>query len=165
MKIDKIDLAILRALVSDGRASLQSVSELVRLQRPSVHARVKRLEATGVIEGYAARVSPDAVGAGLLAFAFLRVTHGKGNDCMVACGSVADALRKIPGVVEFHTLAGEEDALVKVRARDIRELEEIVMREISGLPGVERVRTNIVLSTHLDRPVAIRDPDRGRPRT
>lgn len=156
MELDKLDVAILRALVADGRATLQDVSERVGLQRPSVHARVKRLEQEGVIEGYHARVSPDAVGAGLLAMVFLRVSHGKGQDCMQACGKVADALRKIPEVVEFHTLAGEEDAIAKVRVRDVRDLERVVMKQISGLPGVDHVRTNVVLSTHLEREVTVR---------
>lgn len=158
MDLDKVDVAILRALVEDGRATLQDVSDRVGLQRPSVHARVRKLEEAGVIEGYHARVSPDAVGAGLLAVVFLRVSHGKGHDCMQACGRVAEALRKIPEVVEFHTLAGEEDAMVKVRAKDVRDLERVVMRQISGLPGVERVRTNVVMSTHFERPVAVRPP-------
>jgi len=156
MDLDKLDVAILRALTADGRATLQDVSQKVGLQRPSVHARVKRLEKEGVIEGYHARVSPDAVGAGLLAIVFLRVSHGKGQDCMQACGKVAEALRKIPEVVEFHTLAGEEDAIAKVRAKDVRDLERVVMRQISGIAGVERVRTNVVLSTHVERPIAIR---------
>lgn len=156
MDLDTTDRAILRALVANGRATIQDVSDKVGLQRPSVHARVRRLEEDGVIEGYHARISPDAVDAGLLALVFLRVSHGKGHDCMQACGRVADALRRIPEVVEFHTLAGEEDAIVKVRAKDVRDLERIVMQQISGIAGVERVRTNVVLSTHLDRPIAIR---------
>ena len=57
-----------------------------------------------------------------------------------------------------HTgaLAGEDDAVAKVRARDVRDLERVVMKQISGVPGVDRVRTNVVLSTHLERPVAVR---------
>jgi DNA-binding Lrp family transcriptional regulator len=156
MALDKTDLAILRALADDGRATLQDVADKIGLRRPSVHARVKKLEAEGVLRGYHADVDPDAVGAGLVAYVFLRVAHGKGNDCMQACGKVGDALRKIPEVVEFHTLAGEDDAVAKVRAKDVRDLERVVMRQISGVPGVDRVRTNVVLSTHIERQVAVR---------
>ena len=156
MDLDKTDLAILRSLADDGRATLEDVATRVGLRRPSVHARVKRLEAEGVIRGYRAEVSPDAVGAGLTALVFLRVAHGKGQDCLQSCGKVADALRRIPEVVEFHTLAGEDDAVAKVRAKDVRDLERVVMRQVSGVPGVERVRTSVVLSTHLERGVPIR---------
>ncbi|HUR70276.1 MAG TPA: Lrp/AsnC family transcriptional regulator [Candidatus Thermoplasmatota archaeon] len=154
--MDKLDAAILRALVEDGRATLQDIAEKVGLRRPSVHARVKKLEAEGVIRGYHADVDPEKVEAGLTALVFLRVAHGKGNDCMAACGRVGDALRKIPEVVEFHTLAGDEDAVAKVRAKDVRDLERLVMKQVSGIAGVERVRTAIVLSTHMERPLSIR---------
>lgn len=155
--MDGTDVSILRALVEDGRATLQEIGERVGIRRPTVHARVKRLEQDGIIRGYHAEVAPDAIGAGLTALVFVQVSHGKGHDCMTACGKVGDALRKIPEVVEYHTLAGEEDAVVKVRAADVRDLERIVMKQISGLAGVERVRTSVVLSTHFERPPAVRD--------
>lgn len=168
---DAVDREILRALVADGRASLESIATRVGLRRPSVHARVKRLEAAGVLRGYHAALDPASVGAGLAALVFLQVAHGKGNDCMQACGKVGDALRRLPEVVEYHTLAGEDDACVKVRARDVQALERLVMREISAIPGVERVRTQIVLSTHFERALSVapapssRGPRRSRART
>ena len=164
--MDETDERILRILAEDGRASLQAISERVGLRRPSVHARVRRLEDEGVIQGYAARLDPAAVGAGLLALVFLKVAHGKGQDCLTSCARVADALRKHPQVLECHTLAGEDDVMLKVRAADVRELERLVMRDVSGLPGVERVRTSVVLSTQLERvvtPAPRRAPPRPRP--
>lgn len=155
--MDDADLAIVRELTADGRATLQEIADTLGMRRPTVHARLKRLEQDGVIRGYHADVAPDTIGAGLTALVFVQVSHGKGQDCLTACGKVGDALRKIPEVVEYHTLAGEEDAVVKVRAADVRDLERVVMRQISGLPGVERVRTSVVLSTHFERPPAVRD--------
>ncbi|HVM44857.1 MAG TPA: Lrp/AsnC family transcriptional regulator [Candidatus Thermoplasmatota archaeon] len=168
--MDGTDVSILRLLVEDGRATLQEIGERVGIRRPTVHARVKRLEAEGVIRGYHADVAPEAIGASLTALVFLQVTHGKGQDCLTACGKLGDALRRIPEVVEYHTLAGGEDAVAKVRARDVRDLERIVMKQISGLPGVERVRTSVVLSTHFERPPAVKAraapaPRRSRART
>jgi Lrp/AsnC family leucine-responsive transcriptional regulator len=153
--MDRVDVEIVRALVADGRASVQQVADKVGLRRPSVHARIAKLEDEGVITGYRAQVDPDAIGAGLVALVLVKVAHGKGTDCMAACGKVADALRRIPEVVEFHTLAGEDDAMVKVRAKDVRDLERVVMRQVSGVPGVERVRTSVVLTTHFERPPAV----------
>lgn len=161
--LDDTDLAILTRLATDGRATLQEVADGVRLRRPSVHARVKRLEADGVIRGYRADVDPDVLGGSLVAFAFLHISHGRGTDCLKACGGVAEALRKIPQVLEFHTLAGEDDAVVKLRVADVRELERIVMRDITAIPGVERVRTSIAMSTHFERPLSVRPPKRRRP--
>lgn len=160
MQLDATDLAILRALSDDGRATLQEIADRIGLRRPSVHARVKRLEEEGVIQGYRALVAPDRIGAGLVAIVHLRLAHGKGQDCLSACGKVGDALRRIPEVVEFHTLAGEDDALAKVRARDVRDLERVVMRQISGIAGVERVRTSVVMTTHFERAPSVPLPER-----
>lgn len=154
--MDGIDERILSELTRDGRATLQEIADRVGLRRPSVHARVKALEASGVLRGYRADVDPSAVGASLLAYVLLGVAHGKGQDCMATASRLATALRAIPQVVECHTLAGDDDMIVKVRAADIRELEEVVTRRISGLAGVERVRTRIGLSSHFERPVAVR---------
>lgn len=169
--MDETDLAILRILATNGRATLQDVADRVGLRRPSVHERVKRLEADGAISGYSARLDPESVGAGLLALVFLKVTHGKGQDCLTACGRVADALKRVPQVLEAHTLAGDDDMVLKVRASGVLDLERVVLRDISGVPGVDRVRTSVVLSTQLDRPLspapqpARRSPRQARART
>lgn len=154
--LDKTDVEIMQLLREDGRLTLQAIAERVGLRRPTVHARVKRLEEDGIIEGYHARISPGAVGAGLVALVYLRVSHGKGNDCLTACAKVGDALRRIPEVIEYHTLAGDDDAVVKVRAADVRDLERVIMQQISGIAAVERVRTTIMLTTHFERQAAVR---------
>ncbi|MGQ0536849.1 MAG: Lrp/AsnC family transcriptional regulator [Methanobacteriota archaeon] len=151
--LDGIDRRILAILANEGRATLQAISEKVGLRRPSVHERVRKLEAAGVIRGYRAELSPDAVGAGLLAFVLLSAERRGGEDCMSCCERVSDALRKVPEVLEVHTVAGANDLLVKLRARDIRALEEVVLRKVSGAPGVGRVETLIVMSTQIERPL------------
>lgn len=163
VSLDATDLAILEALSRDGRATLQQVADRVGLRRPSVHARVRRLEEAQVIRGYTADVAPDAVDAGLVAFVLLTVDCG-GADCMTSSSRVATALRALPEVLEYHTIAGREDALAKVRARDVRDLERVVTRSISGTPGVQRVHTLVVLSTHFERSVTVRKPS-PRPRS
>ncbi|HEV8360536.1 MAG TPA: Lrp/AsnC family transcriptional regulator [Candidatus Thermoplasmatota archaeon] len=159
--IDDLDRKILAVLAFDGRATLQAIGDRVGLRRPAVHERLRRLERAGVVQGYRADLDPAAVGAEVAAFVLLRIegTGRDGNDCLACCDRVARALRKLPGVLEFHTLAGSEDAVVKVRAADVRALERLVMRDISGIPGVARVNTMVVLSTHFERPLALPPPD------
>lgn len=155
-KVDATDRRILDILVRDGRATLQSIAERVGLRRPSVHERVRRLEAAGVIRGYHAELDPEASEAGLLAFVLLQAEMGaRGKDCLACCEGIAKALKKHREVLEVHTVAGTDDALVKVRVRDIRSLERLVMREITGAPGVRRAQTLIVMSTHFERPVSV----------
>lgn len=141
--LDETDRRILEHLVRDGRSSVQEVADAVGLRRPSVHARIQRLERDGILQSYHARLDPAQVGRGTVAFVYLQVAHGAGQDCLASCGSV----------VEAHTSAGDDDMVLKVRVADLRELEDLVLRRISGLPNVRRVRTGMVLSTHFERPV------------
>lgn len=152
--LDDTDRRILGYLARDGRATFEEIAQAVGLRRPSVHERVKKLEKAGVIRGYHAALSPDDVDAGLVAYVFLKVSP-TGKDCLTRCGELAERLRRLPEVLEFHTVAGAEDALVKVRARDVRDLERLVLKEISGTPGVHDVVTKIVLSTQFERPLTV----------
>lgn len=149
--MDDTDVEILRILGREGRASLQAIADRVRLRRPSVHARVRKLEERGIVQSYRAVLDPEQTGCGLVAFASIRVLRQRNESCSSACGTVSDALRRIPEVVEVHTVAGDDDLLVKLRAADVRDLERVLMREVSAVPGVERVRTTVALSTHFER--------------
>jgi len=151
--MDDLDRAILDILVADGRASVQSVADRVGLKRPAVHARIQRMEAAGVIRGVHASLSAEALGMDLAAFVFLQVSHGGGKDFLSSTSAIVDDLGKIPGVLEVHTLAGDDDMMIKVRARNLKELEDSVLRRMSGLSHVTRVRSRIVLSTRLERPL------------
>lgn len=153
--LDEVDRRILDHLARDGRASLQDIADAVGLRRPSVHERVKKLEAAGVLRGYRAVLAPETIDAGLVAFALLHVHVKPGEDCLGACHSVAKALRKLPEVLEFHTIAGQDDALLKVRVKDMPALERLMMRDVSGIPGVARVQTLVAMSTHFERAPAV----------
>src|SRR6185503_13995198 len=62
MNVDKFDLAILKVLQEDARASLQAISERVGLSSTPCWTRIKRMESEGVIQGYTVKVNPLAIG-------------------------------------------------------------------------------------------------------
>jgi len=153
-ELDEIDRRILAHLCRDARSTFEAIAQDVGLRRPSVHERVRKLEKAGVVRGYHADVAPEAVGADLVAYVFVKAASG-GKDCLTRCGELAQRLKRLPEVLEFHTVAGVEDALVKVRVRDVRDLERLVLKEISGTPGVQDVVTKVVLSTQFERTLAV----------
>ena len=63
--LDNVDRRLIEALAVDGRATVTSLAQMVGLSGPSVHERLRKLEAAGAIRSYAALVDPDAVGAGV----------------------------------------------------------------------------------------------------
>src|ERR1700760_3682964 len=143
--MDDIDRQIVAALREDAGRSCQSIGLRVSLSAPAVKRRVDRLEADGVIRGYAARIDPGRFGWG---------THALGAlfcEGRMAAAEVRDAVEHHPEVEAAYTVAGEASAMVHVRARDTAHLEEALER-IRGYPGVTRTRTQIVLSTLFERP-------------
>ncbi len=111
---------------------------------PSAHERVKKLEARRIITGYGATVDPHALGYDILAFCW--VTQ--------APGSVADdltgAFATIPEIEECHHISGEADYLLKVRARDTRDLERI-LRRVQTTQHVFSTETDVVFSSGFER--------------
>jgi Lrp/AsnC family leucine-responsive transcriptional regulator len=114
---------------------------------PAAADRVRKLEESGVIRGYAALVDPEAVGASLTAFVAVtldRPEHRKGFLKKVA---------KLAEIQECHHIAGDDDYLLKVRCRGPRDLDRVISEELKSVPGVGRTRSTIVLSTAKETPV------------
>lgn len=137
--LDFIDLKILEILQRDGRASHSAIAEAVGLSQPSVHERVKKLEARGIITGYAAIVDPEALGLDVLAFVSVTLNDYRPED-------MARAVEGIPEVVEAHHIAGEECFLVKIRCRTTRDLQGILERLWAAGPVVGS-KTTIAFAT------------------
>lgn len=118
---DPIDRRILDELQEDGRLSMAELGRRVNLSPPAVSERVQRLERTGAISGYHARVDPRAVGFPIAAV--VRVAPSSGQLAKireVAIGS--------PEVVDCHRITGEDCFLLKLHLRSLDDLEEVLDR-------------------------------------
>lgn len=143
--MDDIDRQIVAALREDARRSFQSIGRRVSLSAPAVKRRVDRLEADGVVRGYAARVDPGRFGWTTHAHVAL---YCEGR---MPAAEVRAAVARHPEVEAAYTVAGEASAILLLRARDTTHLEETLER-IRDHPGITRTQTQIVLSTLFERP-------------
>jgi DNA-binding Lrp family transcriptional regulator len=152
MAHDELDRRILLALVQDARASYAEIGALVGLSAPAVKRRVDRLRSTGAITGFSARLNPVELGWTTEAYVEL-FCRGRTSptDIAVAAG-------RHPEVVSACTVTGEADALLHIRAADVRHFEQVVER-IGAEPFVVRTRSMIVLSRLVDRPDALPAPN------
>ncbi|MDQ3169225.1 MAG: Lrp/AsnC family transcriptional regulator [Acidobacteriota bacterium] len=139
---DSIDARILDALQRNGRIAQVEIAREVGLAPSAVLERMRKLEARGVIRGYAAILDPKAAGLALLAFIAVRTTEAPEEE-----DTVAASLGKVPEVLEVHHVAGDDCFLVKVRARDAEHLGELLKGRIGRIKGVRSTRTTIVLGT------------------
>ena len=137
--MDDIDHKILELLVENGRRTLGDIGQHVGLSTAAVKRRVDRLEQRGVIRGYTALVDPDAIGPGIDAFIELYCAD------KTAPTDVASTVKGNPDIVDAYTVAGDPDALVRIRVNGIKGLKHAVQR-LRRDRNVVRTKTLIVLS-------------------
>ena len=114
------------------------------------------MEEREVIRGYAALVNPEAVGITLTAFVAVTLERPKHRAAFLR------RVLELDEVQECHHVAGDDDYLLKLRARGPRELDRLITDELKAVPGVARTRTTIVLGTNKDTPkLPIAEPDEG----
>lgn len=143
-KLDETDRALLRELVGDGRATLAVLAEKVGLSVSAVQTRVRRLESRKVIEGYCARVNPEAVGDVLSAFVAITPLDPTDPDDAPA------RLAHIPQIRACHSVAGDESYVLLVRVGSPRQLEGL-LQQIRATANVH-TRSTIILQTFYDNP-------------
>ena len=145
VRLDELDRKILDHLEREGRATLADVGAAVGLSASAVKRRVDRLHETGVIVGYAAVVDPQAIGDRLEAFVELYCADN------VAPADLLASVAGLRAVVAAHTVAGDADAIVRIRVEGMEALERTI-EQLRRDPKVTRTRTMVALSTLVERP-------------
>ena len=141
--LDNIDRMLLALLKEDTKRKYSELGEVVHLSPPAVHERVKKLERAVVIRKYTIEIDPGALGLTLQAFVRMHISR-------VPCEEIARTLQTFPEVVECFSSAGEESMLIKVQTRS-SSLLEALLNHIRQMPGVARVQTSVILTTHFQR--------------
>jgi len=145
-RTDVSDDRLIAAMRTHPRASITDLARITGMARGTVHSRLDRLERTGVITGFGPDVDAHACGYDVLAFTTLAIAQG-------AHERVVAGLRKVPEIVEIHTVTGAGDLLLRIVARSNDHLHDILQR-VSHLEEVVRTETQLALSTSLRNTVA-----------
>ena len=139
--LDRTDLRLLALLQRDGRATNADIAAQVNLSPSACLRRIQRLEATGVIAGYAARVDPKAIGMGLQAF--VRVQLEKHDPASVQL--FGDGVRVWDEVVACYALTGDMDYLLHVVVQDLEHFSRFLLDNLLNASGVADVNSSFVL--------------------
>ena len=139
MVLDDVDRRIIAMLRRNGRAAVTDIAREVNLSSAPVSRRIERMEAAGVIRGYTALIDDQQSGS-LEAFTEVRLLGG------TETGELEDIVRSVPEVQEFFTIAGDPDALVRMRVDDVDHLQRVVnaLRRTGKLAGT---KTLIVMNS------------------
>ncbi len=150
----KSDREILHALQANGKLSTSELAGTVHLADSTCYRRVKRLEESGVIQGYVALVDQKLVGYPDDVFVQITLESQQRERLQAFEREVA----LIPEVMECYLMSGEADYLLRVIVSDARDYEHLHGRKLTSLPGVARVHSAFSLRTVVRRTrIKVRD--------
>lgn len=139
--LDRTDLKILDALQVDGRLTNAELAEKVGLSLSPCWRRLKRLEESGVIEGYQAVLNRRALGLGVTAF--VRVDIERHTPAMER--KFEDAIADLDEIVSCHVISGEGAFMLVVMSDSLESFSKFALDTLMALPGVKDTRTSFSL--------------------
>lgn len=142
MQLDELDRRILDLLQRDARNTLQDIARQVGLSAPGLQKRLTKLENSGLILGHHTLLNRDILGYDLLCFVQVHLSHHE----LSRVHQFREAVQHMPQVLECYHLTGDTDYLLKVVAKNRKDLEHFLVEVLTPAPGVDRIRTSLVLN-------------------
>ena len=143
VELDAFDRRILEVVAGEGRISIAALAERVGLSKSPVQARLRRLEARGVIRGWRAVIDRAVLGREHVAFVEVRLTDTR----EAALAGFNAAVRGIAEIEACHMIAGSFDYLLKVRTSGMPAYRALLAERISTLPHVAATSTYVAMET------------------
>lgn len=141
MKLDAIDLRILRILQDNSNISNVELAKAINLSASPTLSRVKNLESAGVISRYVGLV--DAAALGLQLTVFVRVSLDRQESTVL--NRFEQEVAQFDQVMEVYLMTGDEDYLLRLVVRDIKALERFILDHLTTIPGVKKIRSSFAL--------------------
>ena len=141
--LDEMDRQVLRLLQENSRITNAELARQVNLSGAGLQKRLKKLESNGVIERYVTLVNRKALGLELLCFLQVTLVPRQFPDCS---RDFCEQVKELPEVLECYHLTGELEYLLKVVVANHQHLEKFLFEQVTPIPGVEKIRTSIVLN-------------------
>jgi Lrp/AsnC family leucine-responsive transcriptional regulator len=138
--MDDIDVKILDLLQTNGRIKRNDLAEKIGLSLPAASERLRKLEESGTIRGYYAKLDHQKLGKDITAFVVVTVDSSK------HFGSFVDHVQHVDEIQECHAVTGDGTHIVKVRTDNTESLERILAK-IQSWGGVVKTSTSVVLSS------------------
>ena len=140
-KLSSLDLRILAELQRDGSLSNVELARRVHLSPSPCLARVKALEASGVIDRYVALASAAALGLGLNVFISISLK----TQSKEALGDFEQRIAEHDEVMECYLMTGDSDYLIRIAVADMAALEKFILEQLTPIPGIEKIRSSFAL--------------------
>ena len=145
-QLDDVNLKILDILSRDSSTPFVEIAKQIGISDATVHIRVRRLTAAGIIGKFTISVNNNLLGYDHLAFMGINVEPGSAEEVTVN-------LTNIDEVLEIHEMHGRFDLLLKIRAKDLNQMREIVVNKIRKLPNIIETELMTVLKSRKEEQI------------
>lgn len=153
MKLDHLDVRILRALQNDSSLSQRELADKVGLSQNACWRRIRAYRESGLIKGYSLRLDREALELGVTVFMMIRTRHHSRQWLQLFRQQVS----AIPEVIDFYRIGGDYDYLLKVVAHDINAYDKVYQRLIEKVE-LDAVTSYFAMEAIEDqRPLPLRD--------
>ena len=144
--LDQIDQKIIQALIQDGRASVETIAEIVGLSPTPARRRIKRLENDGFIKGYRADIDVEKCGLELFLYVLVTLTVGSAETM----ADFEDAVQKLPEIHKCDLIAGANCYILSLRLKNMKYYNDYLRNTLIKLPSVYAVETRTVIGSVKD---------------
>lgn len=143
--LDKKDIKILNIVKENAKLSTQQISKKTLIPITTVHHRIKKLEKEGIIKGYTAILDNKKLDKALAAYVLVTVDYKLLKEIKSSQHDLAQKLKKLESVEETAMVTGGTDIIIKIRVKDIDEMDNFVTVYLRNIEGVEKTQTMVIL--------------------
>lgn len=149
--LDNKDLAILRILQQNARATVREIAVQVKLSTTPVHERIRRLETQGVIRQYATLLNPNLVNKGLMVICYVSLRqHNKS-----AGSKFIKSIMEMPEIIACYNISGEFDFMLKVVAENMDDYYHFHVNKLSQAENIGQLQSVFVMGVIKDTHVLV----------
>jgi DNA-binding Lrp family transcriptional regulator len=149
--LDDKDLAILRILQQNARATVREIAGQVKLSTTPVHERIRRLETQGVIRQYATLLNPNLVNKGLMVICYVSLRqHNKS-----AGSKFIKSIMDMPEIIACYNISGEFDFMLKVVAENMDDYYHFHVNKLSQAENIGQLQSVFVMGVIKDTHVLV----------
>lgn len=149
IKLDQTDRKILQILQKEAKITNANLAKRIGLSQAPTLERVKKLENTGIIKSYHAKLDNESLGLGVSTFVMVSLKgHNKTN-----IQEFVKEIDLIEEIIECHHITGSGDFILKIISHDIASYQQLMLEKISDIDVIDNMHSMVILSTFKDSKV------------
>lgn len=153
MVLDRIDKKILNTLQENGKTTNSKLSKIVGISAPATLERVKRLELSGVISHFTAVVDPEKIGLSIMALVSISLSLSS----LTSVAGIKERFLELDEVIECYQIAGANDFMLKVIAKDIKTYGEFMNLKLTQIEGIQVIKSSFVIDNVKEKKMFVLD--------